>query len=63
MSYTLNVEQKSGYLCINVRGDNTYDTVQHYLSEIPAICLQYKCPNILIVENLVGPSLKYLQHI
>ena len=57
MSYTLNVEQRSNYLYITVTGDNTVDSVQGYLAEVRDLCLQYKCPNVLLVENLAGPGL------
>ena len=60
MSYTLNVEPRSSYLYITVTGENSYDTVSRYLSDVYALCLRYKCPNVLIVENLVGPSLNTL---
>ncbi len=57
MPYTLNVEQRSNYLYITVTGDNSYDTVRSYLSEVRSKCLQYDFPNVLIAENLAGPSL------
>jgi hypothetical protein len=60
MSYILNAEPKNSYLYITVTGANTHDNVVRYLSEVREMCLQYKCPNVLIVENLVGPSLKTL---
>jgi len=57
MAYILNAELRSSYLYITVTGENTYDNVISYLSEVRDKCLQYKCPNVLIVENLVGPGL------
>ena len=57
MPYMLNVEQRGSYLYITVTGDNSYETVHSYLSEVRSKCLQYDCPDVLIVENLAGPSL------
>jgi hypothetical protein len=57
MPYTLNVEQRGSYLYITVTGDNSYETVHSYLSEVRSKCLEYDCPDVLIVENLAGPSL------
>jgi hypothetical protein len=57
MPYILNVEQRNNYLYITVTGENSYDNVISYLSEVRDKCVQYKCPNVLIVENLAGPSL------
>jgi hypothetical protein len=57
MSYVLNVELRSSYLYFTVTGENTYDNVVRYLSEVRDKCLQYKCPYVLIVENLAGPGL------
>ena len=60
MSYTLNVEARAGYLYISVTGDNSLDTVNHYLTEVREACAKHKCFNLLIVENLSGPSLDTL---
>jgi hypothetical protein len=57
VSYTLKVEPRGNYLYITVTGDNSVETVSRYLSEVRALCLQHNCPNVLIVENLTGPSL------
>ena len=57
MPYVLNVESKSSYLYITVIGENSYDNVALYLSEVRDMCAKYECPNVLIAENLVGPSL------
>jgi hypothetical protein len=58
MSYTLHVEPRGTYLYITVTGENSLDTVNRYLSEIHEWCLQYNCPNVLLVENLSGPGLR-----
>jgi len=57
MSYTLNVEPRKGYLYITVTGESTYENVVGYLSEVLEKCVFYKCPDALIVENLVGARL------
>jgi hypothetical protein len=57
MSYILNFERRSSYLYITVTGENSYDNVLQYLSEVRDLCEQYKCTDVLIVENLGGPSL------
>ena len=58
MSYTMHVEPRGTYLYITVTGENSPDTVSHYLSEIHDWCLQHNCPNVLLVENLSGPGLR-----
>ncbi len=57
MSYHLQFEPRSNYVYITVTGENSMDTVSHYLSEVHDWCLQHKCPNVLLVENLSGPGL------
>jgi hypothetical protein len=57
MSYTLTIEARAGYLYVSVTGENSLDTVNRYLSEVRGECIKRKCFNLLIVENLSGPSL------
>jgi hypothetical protein len=57
MSYDLTVEHKTNYLHVSVRGKNTPENVLNYLSDVREKCLQHKCPNVLIEENLEGPGL------
>jgi hypothetical protein len=57
MAYTLDAEKRGSYLYITVTGENSPDTVMAYLSEIRDLCIKYSCPNVLVVENLAGPSL------
>ena len=57
MSYDLHIEPRSTYLYVTVTGENSVDSVNGYLAEVHAWCLQHKCQNVLIVENLTGPSL------
>jgi hypothetical protein len=61
MSYSLNVEPKSGYLYITVTGENSYNNVVGYLAKVRDMCLKFECSNVLIVENLAGPSLDTLR--
>ena len=60
MTYTLNYESRNGIVFITVTGDNSIETVSHYLSEVYEICQHHGCINVLIVENLSGPSLDTL---
>lgn len=57
MSYIFNFEHRGSYLYITVTGENTPDNVIHYLSEVRDLCEQYEVLDVLIVENLGGPSL------
>jgi hypothetical protein len=57
MSYVLSVENKGTYLHITVTGDNTPKNVANYLSEVRDKCVKHQCSNVLIEENLRGPSL------
>ena len=57
MPYVLRVENKGAYLHITVTGDNTPENVAHYLSEVRDKCVEHHCSNVLIEENLKGPSL------
>jgi hypothetical protein len=57
MPYEINVERRKSYLYITVTGDNTLEDVRRYLSDVLELILKYKCPNLLIVENLEGPGL------
>ena len=57
MSYVLRVDIKGEYLHITVTGDNTPENVANYLSEVRNKCVEHHCPNVLIEENLKGPSL------
>ena len=57
MSYVLRVDNKGEYLHITVTGANTPENVANYLAEVRDKCVEYHCPNVLIEENLRGPSL------
>jgi hypothetical protein len=58
MLYELTVERKPEYLHVKVTGDNTPQTVSKYLADVHNACSAHKCPNVLIEENLEGPSLE-----
>ena len=57
MSYSLNIEQKGGYLYATVSGKCTLVNVLSYFEEIYGACIVHKCSNVLIEENLSGPNL------
>jgi hypothetical protein len=57
MSYQLSFERQPGFLHFRVTGDNRRETVAAYFAEVRRTCEQTKCPNVLIEENLAGPSL------
>jgi hypothetical protein len=58
MLYSLTVERKPEYLHVKVTGDNTPQTVLKYLTEVHNACSTHKCSDVLIEENLEGPSLE-----
>lgn len=57
MPYQLTVTEKPNYLHFVVTGDNTPKTVSEYLNEVLKICTERARTDILIEENLRGPSL------
>jgi hypothetical protein len=57
MPYNLTVVQKNGYLHATVRGDNSPADVQHYLMDIQHACETHECRQVLIEENLTGPTI------
>jgi hypothetical protein len=56
-AYALSVENKGKYLYVTATGDNVPENVARYLSEVRDACAEHDCPNVLIEENLRGPSL------
>jgi hypothetical protein len=40
-----------------VEGNNTAEDTANYLAEVLKKCIEFHCPNVLIEENLKGPSL------
>lgn len=57
MAASLNIEKKEHFLHARVTGENTAENVFGYLVRIPDACERYGCPDVLIEENLAGPSL------
>lgn len=55
--YRLSVEERPGYLCFRVDGEDNVETAVAYLSEVLRISREKGCPNVLILENLRGPGL------
>ena len=57
MAYTLKIRNQGTYLHIIAEGDTTVEDVAGYLAEGLKKCIELRCPNMLIEENLKGPSL------
>jgi hypothetical protein len=57
MAYTLKIRNQGTYLHMIAEGDSTAEDVAGYLSEGLKKCIELRCPNVLIEENLKGPSL------
>ena len=57
MAHTLEIRNQGTYLHIIAEGDTTAEDIAGYLSEGLKKCIELRCPNILIEENLKGPSL------
>ena len=57
MAHTLKIRNQGSYLHLIAEGDSTAEDVAGYLSEGLKKCIELRCPNVLIEENLKGPSL------
>ena len=57
MDFTLDVEQKQGYLHVTVTGANSTETVAAYLEQVVRECVSRQCHKVLIEERLEGPRL------
>jgi len=57
VTYSITCDRREGYLLVRVQGPNTPETIRRYLEEMLLICLQEKCPNVLVEEALVGERL------
>ena len=57
MAYTLKIRNQGTYLHMIAEGDGTAEDVAGYLSEGLKKCIELRCPNVLIEENLKGPTL------
>jgi hypothetical protein len=60
MAYTLKIRNQGAYLHMIVEGDNTAEDTANYLAEGLKKCIELRCPNVLIEENLKGPNLSIL---
>jgi hypothetical protein len=60
VSYELSVEDKGQYLHFKVTGENGFETVRSYLTEIAQRCIEHNISSVLVEENLTGPGLKLL---
>ena len=61
MAYTLKIRKQGTYLHMIAEGDSTAEDVAGYLSEGLKKCIELRCPNVLIEENLKGPSLSIFE--
>ena len=57
MDYQFRAVRRNGYLHVVISGDNTPETVLRYLREIYDACERFKCPHVLVEENLEGAGL------
>jgi hypothetical protein len=57
MSYELSFTEKPTYLHVVVRGQNSRETVAHYMEEVLRECSTRHCMRVLIEERLEGPRL------
>jgi hypothetical protein len=57
MSYTLAVEDQTGFLYVKVTGENSPETFESYLLAVYKACTERGFSSVLIEENLSGPSL------
>jgi hypothetical protein len=57
MTYSFSVEVLENHLHIRVRGKNDAATIRRYIQEALAAAIAHSCPNLLIEENLEGPTI------
>ncbi len=57
MAYELRIRRQAGHLHVRVTGDNDRETIEAYLNEVQARCEKMRCREVLIEENLRGPSI------
>ena len=60
MSYELKIEQRDGYLAVQVTGENKAENVIDCMREISELCSGADCYNLLVHECLEGPRLDTL---
>lgn len=61
MAHSTSIQPGGSYLHITVTGQNSREDVSGYIREVFEACKQHDCFNVLIEENLRGPSLGPLQ--
>ena len=59
-TYRIEFEQRSHYLYVSVRGENTGETIRRYLADIHDACLRLAQKNVLLVVELQGPGMSML---
>ncbi len=57
MAHRISIQPKGAYLHVTVTGDNTPEDIGGYFEEVLEACQQHQCFNILIEENLRGPTI------
>jgi len=57
VSYELTIIEKPMYLHFVVTGENSRDTVAHYMEDVIRACTQRNLPRALVEERLQGPRL------
>ena len=57
MAHTLKIRNQGAYLHLIAEGDTTVEDIAGYLTEALKKCTELHCSNMLIEENLKGPSL------
>ena len=61
MAYQVTIEPTTRYLHVRVTGENSREAVLGYLAEVNRACAEQQCTNVLIEEDLRGPSLNMLE--
>lgn len=56
-AYSLQIDQKKGYLHARVAGENTPEVTRAYVGDLIAACRKAKCPALLVEESLEGPRM------
>jgi hypothetical protein len=59
--YTFSAEVEPGYLHVRVSGRNTPETVARYVRETVKACATHGRHQVLVEEDLAGPSLRQMQ--
>lgn len=59
MAHALKIQNLGSYLHVIVEGDTTAKDIADYLAEVREKCIEFHCPNVLIEENLAGPSIGF----